>query len=289
MEKSVAFRHVDLFACMERILNKNTAFYRSDFEIDKEMLKEALKNTDKEDRVLLWISRPCGTNCYYEKKVFLKDSNSQVAWLFYQEQVSDRTLAYAVEVTGEDEEEGTVIGNLYPIDYAEHCKRVKEKSVDAEWLRLIYEKGERYEKRGKCLVFEDDPEYGRFVRFEFSPSDPEKVAKLRETLSDERRMREKMRDGVFAKHLENLHRELIRWEADRIEKEFRKVAESDVSKKKKLSVSVSVPFVRIVGENDVKKMVSLLPYRSAIVSKIEGWTQYVTVDRNEILESAYAS
>ena len=109
------FENVDVIASLEAIMKQNTAFYQSDFDIDKQILRKAAVSLIPEDKRLLWFSRPSGTCCFRERDVFLKDTRQHNTWRFYGEQTRDTILAYAVELTGTEQEK--IKGNLYELDY----------------------------------------------------------------------------------------------------------------------------------------------------------------------------
>lgn len=71
MGKLSKFENVDVIASLEAIMKQNTAFYQSDFEIDKRILREAASRPAAEEKRLLWFSRPSGTCCFRERDVFL--------------------------------------------------------------------------------------------------------------------------------------------------------------------------------------------------------------------------
>jgi hypothetical protein len=54
------FENVDVIASLEAIMKQNTAFYQSDFDIDKQILRKAAVSLIPEDKRLLWFSRPSG-------------------------------------------------------------------------------------------------------------------------------------------------------------------------------------------------------------------------------------
>lgn len=103
------FENVDVIASLEAIMKQNTAFYQSDFDIDKQILQKAAVSPVPEDRRLLWFSRPSGTCCFRERDVFLKDTRQHNTWRFYGEQTRDTILAYAVELTGTEQEKSKAI------------------------------------------------------------------------------------------------------------------------------------------------------------------------------------
>lgn len=53
------FENVDVIASLEAIMKQNTAFYQSDFDIDKQILQKVAASPVPEDRRLLWFpARP---------------------------------------------------------------------------------------------------------------------------------------------------------------------------------------------------------------------------------------
>ena len=117
-------------------MKQNTGFYQSDFEIDKEIIQKAAASPNREDKTLLWLSRPSGTHCFRERDVFLKDTRPYNTWKFHGEQTRDRILAYAVELTGR--ERGKIRGNLYELDYAAHVERMQKLTVPVETVAVTF-------------------------------------------------------------------------------------------------------------------------------------------------------
>lgn len=170
------FENVDVIASLEAIMKQNTAFYQSDFDIDKQILQKAAVSPVPEDKRLLWFSRPSGTCCFRERDVFLKDTRQHNTWRFYGEQTRDTILAYAVELTGTEQEK--IKGNLYELDYLQHFREVIEKSIPADNYTLIYEHGELTKPAGQYFDGDTDPQLGKFIRFEAQPNDPEALKSL---------------------------------------------------------------------------------------------------------------
>ena len=70
------FENVDVIASLEAIMKQNTAFYQSDFDIDKQILQKAAVSPIPEDKRLLWFSRPSGTCCFRERdEMCIRDRN----------------------------------------------------------------------------------------------------------------------------------------------------------------------------------------------------------------------
>ena len=137
MGKRNKFENVDVLASLEAILKQNTGFYQSDFDIDKQIIAEKAASPSKEDKTLLWLSRPSGTYCFRERDVFISDTAPHNTWRYYKEQSRDPILAYAVELTGT--EGGKIKGNLYELDYEKHYERVKDNTLAAGTVTLMYE------------------------------------------------------------------------------------------------------------------------------------------------------
>ena len=133
------FENVDVLAALEQLMRQNTAFYRNDFEIDKEIIGRAAASDKAEDRTLLWMSRPSGTHSFRESDVYLQGTPQHNTWKFYGEQTRDRVLAYAVELTGKVR--GVIRGNLYELDYPQHFRHVAAEAVQVDNIILHYEKG----------------------------------------------------------------------------------------------------------------------------------------------------
>ena len=153
------FENVDVLAALEQLMRQNTAFYRNDFEIDKEAIRQAAASDRAEDKTLLWMSRPSGTYCFRERDVFLQDTRHHNTWRFYGEQTRDRILAYAVELTGKVG--GKIRGNLYELDYPQHFRHVAAEAVQADTITLHYEKGDREQPAKLYFDGHPDPSWGR--------------------------------------------------------------------------------------------------------------------------------
>lgn len=125
------FRNCDVFAVLQVIVGQHVKNYQSDFEIDKNILTEASKSDDPHDSRFLWLARPNGTHCLTEADVYVRDTYPYNAWIFYGEQTRDPITAYAIELQ-EPRLDGTVIGNLYELDYNDHYRRVQKYALPTE-------------------------------------------------------------------------------------------------------------------------------------------------------------
>lgn len=196
------FMNIDLLGNLEKIMRRNTRSYQSDFEWDRETLMDAAANADTvplRDRIYLWMSRPCGTWCVKEKDVFLEPACAHNIWSYYAGETSQRILAYAVEVMGMEDKKA--VGNLYPLDYRKHVESVKDAAIPADRIRMVYEKGERFENRNKSLSKKDDAVLGRYRYSEYVPNDRRA---WEAALYQEERKREMMRCGKIEDHIRKL-------------------------------------------------------------------------------------
>lgn len=196
------FMNIYLLGNLEKIMRRNTRSYQSDFEWDRETLMDAAANADTvplRDRIYLWMSRPCGTWCVKEKDVFLEPACAHNIWSYYAGETSQRILAYAVEVMGMEDKKA--VGNLYPLDYRKHVESVKDAAIPADRIRMVYEKGERFENRNKSLSKKDDAVLGQYRYSEYVPNDRRA---WEAALYQEERKREMMRCGKIEDHIRKL-------------------------------------------------------------------------------------
>ena len=271
------FENVDVIASLEAIMKQNTAFYQSDFDIDKQILRKAAVSLIPEDKRLLWFSRPSGTCCFRERDVFLKDTRQHNTWRFYGEQTRDTILAYAVELTGTEQEK--IKGNLYELDYLQHFREVIEKSIPADNYTLIYEHGEREIPAGQFFNGNPDYELGKFERFEAVPNDPDALQSL---LQEERRSREQLSPGDFKAHIAALRDGLIETEARRIVREMKRHDTPNSPNKTHFMVELSPAFMQLAATKDTDRLFSMLPYKTLSFSKIEGrHGTYALIDKGE--------
>ena len=247
MGKLSKFENVDVIASLEAIMKQNTAFYQSDFEIDKRILREAASRPAAEEKRLLWFSRPSGTCCFRERDVFLKDTRQHNTWRFYGEQTRDKILAYAVELTGK--ENGIIKGNLYELDYPQHFREVVEKSLPADNYTLLYEHGERVQPAGMYFDGNPDPQLGKFERFEAQPNDPEALHFL---MREEKHSYDRLKPGNFKAHITALH------------------DSPNSPNKTHFMVELSPYFMQLASTKDTDRLFAMLPYKTLSFSKIEG-------------------
>ena len=271
------FENVDVVASLEAIMKQNTAFYQSDFDIDKQILQKAAISPIPEGKRLLWFSRPSGTCCFRERDVFLKDTRQHNTWRFYGEQTRDTILAYAVELTGT--EQGKIKGNLYELDYPQHFREVIEKSIPADNCTLLYEHGELTKPAGQYFDGNTDPQLGKFIRFEAQPNDPEALKSL---LGEQKKKRIQHTPGDFKSHIDALHDRRIETEARRIVENMKRLGAPDSPEKTQCAVEISPYFVPLATDKDMERLFSMLPYKSLSFSTLEDrHGVYALIDKSE--------
>lgn len=186
------FENVDVIVALGEIMRQNTAFYQSDFDIDKGIIQRVAASDQAVDKTLLWMSRSSGTYCFRERDVFLKDTRQHNTWRFYGEQTRDKILAYAVELTST--KDGTIRGNLYELDYQQHFRHVIDAALPVSMNRLFYEHGSRDIPAEQFFDGSPDRVLGDFLWYAAQPCDS---AVLQETLRQEQHSREQARPGDF--------------------------------------------------------------------------------------------
>ena len=277
MGKRNKFENVDVLASLEAILKQNTGFYQSDFDIDKQIIAEKAASPNKEDKTLLWLSRPSGTYCFRERDVFISDTAPHNTWRYYKEQSRDPILAYAVELTGT--EGGKIKGNLYELDYEKHYERVKDNTLAAGTVTLMYEHGTREQPADRRFDGYPDPQLGKFERFEVQPKDPEALQFL---LREEKESRDKLKPGDFKEHIAALHEGMIEREARRIVADMKKLSAPNSPDKSHFMVELSPSFMRLASTKDTERLFSMLPYKTLAFSQIKNsYGTYALIGKDE--------
>lgn len=258
------FENVDVIAALSEIMRQNTAFYQSDFDIDKGIIQRAAASDQAVDKTLLWMSRPSGTYCFRERDVFLKDTRQHNTWRFYGEQTRDKILAYAVELT--DTKDDTIRGNLYELDYQQHFRHVIDAALPVSVSRLFYEHGSRDIPAEQYFDGSPDRVLGDFLHYEFQPHDP---AVLQEALQQEQHGRAQARPGDFKAHITALHDSRIETEAQRIVDKLKDLSAPNSPNKTHFMVEISPHFDALASTKDNDRLFAMLPYKSLCFTGIK--------------------
>lgn len=168
IKSNTKFSNVDILDFMRKVVAKHTRYYQSDFEIDKETLRRAAVRQKQQEKTFIWLCRTHGTWCLLERNVFLKDTSEYITFNYYAEQSTESVLAFVIEITG----------NVYTLDYAEHCNYVRSVSLYPETVLMQYEHGSRIRKADERIDSYPDTEYGKLVSIQYKPHSDEALTAL---------------------------------------------------------------------------------------------------------------
>lgn len=114
--------NVDVIETLREIMLHTTKHYRSDFDIDELMLKNAAQSENKWEKRFLWATREHGTLLDLEWNVFITDTWENNEWSYY---LRDKTIkAYAVKI--DRMEDIKIIGDIYQLDYPKCVRFVSD-------------------------------------------------------------------------------------------------------------------------------------------------------------------
>ena len=209
--------------------------------------------------------------------MFLRGTREHNTFRFYHEQTKERVLAYAVVLSGM--ESGKVKGSIYELDYAAKAELAIQTALRTDNNRLIYEKGSWELPKEYRFEATPDREYGKFVRYEAVPHDPDA---LRDLLRDESRKRERLKPGNFKEHIGRLSDEKVLAEAQRLSAAFQSLQASNSPNGTHFVVEVSPWFERIASSKEHERLFALLPYNiRRNISSFFAWLE----DENYIVKS----
>lgn len=124
---NLKLENINLLEAMQRIADIFMAEFKTDFDDDVRVLKEAAAD-EESPKTYIWLCRKTGTWLLNETNVFLKDTPQYNTFMFYIEQgLKDTARCFTVEITGLDGE--NVIGNLYFHDYRKYADFVRPRSM----------------------------------------------------------------------------------------------------------------------------------------------------------------
>ena len=170
----------DILHTLSKVLSENTTSYQSDFEFDVNTLLESADKPKKEDRTYYWLSRPCGTWCLKEKKVFLKGSGAYNIWTHYDvEHESFRAFRVVVE----EKDGNRLMGEVIPFDYGESVKRIQKAALPYVYISGEFGDGTTFSKMPYAEYASDEflrvrVQHGGLKRCELYPENEDEL-KLR--------------------------------------------------------------------------------------------------------------
>ncbi len=131
-------RGIDVLNFLFHVVQRNTEFYKSDFNYDIAVLQNAARAHGIADRSFCWMSRRSGTWCLKEREIFLRGTGAFSTWTYY-ETAAAGIQAYRIAVTGCRED--TVIGDIFPLNYTEHVRRVKQNALPIQFITASFQDG----------------------------------------------------------------------------------------------------------------------------------------------------
>ena len=138
-------KKIDIIPFLEGIVAENTHHYQSDFAYDEKRLQAAMLEIHQEDRTFLWMSRPCGTWCFLERDIFIRDTQAHTVWT-NEDYIAEAGQIKAYRVIVAPGREGAfVLGKVTPLNYGEQVRRVKQYAIHAETVGLTFADGTELE------------------------------------------------------------------------------------------------------------------------------------------------
>lgn len=186
-------RKIDVLALLSGVVQRNTEFYQSDFNYDIATLQNAARAQNTINRSFYWMSRHCGTWCLREREVFLRDTGAFSTWTSYEEDAAS-IQAYRVVITSR--REGTVLGDVFPLNYAEHVRRVKENALPVRFVTVSFEDSNIVTMEHGAYCRDKDTllaRHGRMIEINYFP---ESEAELTRILMLEHRFEQPKRGRV---------------------------------------------------------------------------------------------
>lgn len=167
----------DVVAYLEKIMRGNTKSYQSDFEYDKETLYEAARKPSPKDRTFYWMSRPCGTWCVLEREVFLRDTEANTIWRNFQRD-SAGILTFRVCITGIDESNGKLIGEVFQFRYEQQVERVEALALPIKRVIGTYTDGTSFDLPDGKFNMQALMKHGGIAEKRFEPEDETELENL---------------------------------------------------------------------------------------------------------------
>ena len=85
------------------------------------------------------MSRPCGTWCFLEREVFLRETPAHLTWA-YKEYAAGTECIKAFRIIVAPGRSGAfVLGKVQPLNYAEQMQRVKQNALHVQTVKMTFE------------------------------------------------------------------------------------------------------------------------------------------------------
>jgi len=86
-------------------------------------------------RHFLWLSRGCGTWCFEERDVYIRNTHAFNTWDYYNN-FSENVKAFAVEI--ESLQGKTVVGHVFELDYKAHIEDIRKNCLNAHAVEVVF-------------------------------------------------------------------------------------------------------------------------------------------------------
>jgi hypothetical protein len=130
------FMHVDIIDFLGKIAEQTIIHYPNDWNIDKDVLRDAAFAGDFDNKRFVWHVCAFGTHIQPEKDVFVRDSGAFNYMTDYRQNDPDM-FGYVVEVTGKTGH--NIIGNVFEVgDYVEYAKHIRNAALSLDSVELSY-------------------------------------------------------------------------------------------------------------------------------------------------------
>lgn len=133
---NAAFQKVNILETLQTIMEHNTDFYQTDFQYDKEKLREAAEDRGGA-REFFWMSRKSGTWCFWERDVYIRNINNHNTWEYYGGSRDERPKAFWVQILRMDDDKN-IIGNVLEMDYQKHLDYLCTHSLEPTAIEVVF-------------------------------------------------------------------------------------------------------------------------------------------------------
>jgi hypothetical protein len=147
------FMHVDIIDFLGKIAEQTIIYYPKDWDIDKDILHDAVSADDFDNKRFVWHVCSFGTHIQPEKDVFVRDSGAFNYMTDYRQNDPDM-FGYVVEVTGKQGQ--NIIGNVFEVgDYTEYAQHIRDTALSLDTVTLTYSNNWG-ENAGRTIVLDID-------------------------------------------------------------------------------------------------------------------------------------
>ena len=167
------FQNVDVLETLQKIVEHNTDYYKTDFQYDIEKLGEAAADRNAQ-RHFFWMSRGGGTWCFAEPEVYIRNTSQHNTWNYYGGSKSEHVKTFWIELKGMRDEK--VMGDIVEIDYQKHLDYLCTHSFEPAAVEIVFKNPndvrtfsyQEYDQNFQSIA----QRYGTVERVSFRVTDP---------------------------------------------------------------------------------------------------------------------